>query len=101
VVKAEPVSFNGTKYWSVTTSDLPSLEENIREYDAVIVASGHYTVPFIPDITGIREWDKQNPGCISHSKFFRRPEDFKDKVNDLSAFRTHISAFSHTCRKYS
>ena len=50
-----------------------------KSYDAVVVASGHYTVPSIPNIKGIKEWDQVNPGVISHTKFYRRPEPFTDK----------------------
>ena len=50
-----------------------------REYDAVVVANGHYTVPRLPDIKGIREWHKINGGIISHSKMYRRPEPFTNK----------------------
>ena len=53
------------------------------EYDAVVVASGHYNDPFIPDIPGLVDFDKAYPGAISHSKFYRRPNDFKDKVRML------------------
>ena len=50
-----------------------------KNYDAVLVASGHYAVPSIPNIKGIKEWDQVNPGVISHTKYYRRPEPFTDK----------------------
>jgi len=60
---------------------LTSGAQETHEYDAIAVASGHYTVPFIPDIPGISEWNKAYPGRISHSKFFRRPEEYKGQVS--------------------
>ena len=69
------------KGWSVTTRSLTTDTHETREYDAVAVASGHYTVPFIPDIPGIRKWNKAYPGRISHSKFFRRPEEYQGQVS--------------------
>lgn len=48
-------------------------------YDAVMVANGHYTVPRLPNIKGIREWNQANPGVISHTKFYRRARPFADK----------------------
>ena len=51
-------------------------EEN---YDAVLVANGHYTVPSLPSIKGIQEWNQVNPGVISHTKFYRRPGPFANK----------------------
>ena len=66
--------------WSVLTKDLMSpCEISQREYDAVVVASGHYSVPSLPDIKGIKEWNEVNRGIISHSKTYRRPEPFKNK----------------------
>ena len=50
-----------------------------KSYDAVLVASGHYAVPSIPNIKGIKEWDQVNPGVISHTKYYRSPEPFTDK----------------------
>lgn len=58
--------------------DQPEIEE---EFDAVVAASGHYSLPYVPDIDGIREWNELHPGTISHSKFFRKPNNFKDKVS--------------------
>ena len=50
-----------------------------KTYDAVVVANGHYTVPSLPNIKGIKEWNRANPGVISHTKFYRRPGPFADK----------------------
>jgi len=83
--------------WSVVTQDLKSKSTRTRHYDAIVIASGHYNTPFIPEIKGIQAWSQKFPGVITHSKFFRRPEDFKDKVyRDLLA---HLLTL--TCsRKY-
>ncbi|KAK4142003.1 uncharacterized protein C8A04DRAFT_38657 [Dichotomopilus funicola] len=40
-------------------------------FDAVVVASGHYSVPYIPAIKGIAELEKSRPGSVIHSKHFR------------------------------
>lgn len=48
-------------------------------FDAVVVANGHYTTPYIPDFKGAREFNAAYPGVISHSKQYRTPEPFKDK----------------------
>lgn len=80
VTYVERVRFDPS-IWSVTIKDLRSGRKQTREYDAVLVASGHYTVPFIPDYDGIQEWHRQHPRLISHSKHFTRPEDFANKVS--------------------
>ena len=70
----------GQHYWSVKTQNLLYPDRiSSEEYDAVIVANGHYTIPRLPDINGIRHWHKINPGIISHSKFYRRPAPFANK----------------------
>ncbi|GME53094.1 Thiol-specific monooxygenase [Neofusicoccum parvum] len=48
-------------------------------FDAVVVASGHYYVPHIPNIPGLIEYDQRFPGRIHHTKHFRSADDFKDK----------------------
>ena len=66
--------------WSVQTRNLTTPHKILEsEYDAVVVANGHYSVPSLPDIKGIREWDEANRGVISHSKTYRRPEPFTNK----------------------
>jgi cation diffusion facilitator CzcD-associated flavoprotein CzcO len=65
--------------WDVTTTDLHNSQEITQTYDAVVVASGHFTVPFLPDIPGIENWDQSYPKTISHSKFYDSPEPFAGK----------------------
>ncbi|KAJ5995629.1 hypothetical protein N7481_002606 [Penicillium waksmanii] len=65
--------------WDLTTANLHTGIETTRTYDAIVVASGHFTVPYLPDIQGIDPWDKAYPGIISHSKFYDTPETFRDK----------------------
>ncbi|KXS95443.1 hypothetical protein AC578_4721 [Pseudocercospora eumusae] len=42
-----------------------------EEFDAIIVANGHYNVPYIPPIPGLDELEKFRPGSVIHSKHFR------------------------------
>ncbi|KAF4543915.1 Flavin-containing monooxygenase [Lasiodiplodia theobromae] len=51
-----------------------------KEYfDAVVVASGHYSVPYIPYIEGLEDLELQRPGSILHSKMYRGREAFRGK----------------------
>ncbi len=50
-----------------------------KTYDAIVVANGHYSVPRLPNIKGIKEWNHVNSGIISHTKFYRRPGPFANK----------------------
>jgi cation diffusion facilitator CzcD-associated flavoprotein CzcO len=72
-------SSNSTSPWSITTQNLLTNESTTASYDAVIVANGHFIVPFIPCIPNISEWNTQHPNRISHSKYYRRPSDFSGK----------------------
>lgn len=49
-------------------------------FDAVVVASGHYTVPYIPKIDGLDQLEKARPGSVKHTKMFRGREHYKNKV---------------------
>ena len=65
--------------WNLITTDLHTGDETTRTYDAIVVASGHYTVPHVPEIQGIEAWNNAYPGIISHSKYYNTPESFRDK----------------------
>lgn len=67
--------------WEVEVLDLKTDKRRIEEFDAVMIASGHYNDPFIPEIKGLAEFNRIHPGCISHSKFYRRPDQYADKVS--------------------
>ncbi|KAL8828941.1 MAG: hypothetical protein Q9170_006382 [Blastenia crenularia] len=69
----------GQDQWLVCTKDLVSNRVTKKIYDAVVVASGHHYVPVLPDIPGIREWNKAYPKSITHSKYYRTPDSFKEK----------------------
>ncbi|ODV82001.1 FAD/NAD(P)-binding domain-containing protein [Suhomyces tanzawaensis NRRL Y-17324] len=51
-----------------------------QDFDAVVVAVGHYHVPFIPEVPGLAEIQEKFPEVIEHAKFYRLPESYKDKT---------------------
>ncbi|KAH9886366.1 putative flavin dependent monooxygenase [Xylariomycetidae sp. FL2044] len=89
--------------WEVTVLDLKTEETRSTEFDAVIVASGHYNDPFIPDIKGLAEFERKHPGCVSHSKFYRQPYQYEGKkviIVGNSASGIDLSAqIATVCRK--
>ncbi|KAH7269436.1 uncharacterized protein BKA55DRAFT_495639 [Fusarium redolens] len=102
VLNVEKPDPNRSQPWTVEVLDLKTNKVTKDEYDAVVVASGHYNDPFIPDIPGLVGFDKAYPGAISHSKFYRRPNDFKDKkviVVGNSASGVDVSAQLSTVAK--
>lgn len=50
-----------------------------QEFDAVIVASGHYHAPNIPDYPNLKAWKTAFPTRIMHSKLYRSPSLFAGK----------------------
>ena len=49
-------------------------------FDALVVASGHYSVPRFSDVPGLLEFDANNPGAVEHSKIYRGPERYRGKT---------------------
>jgi len=48
-------------------------------FDAVVLANGHYSVPFVPQVKGLEEYLKLYPDKVTHSKTYRSPSIFQDK----------------------
>ncbi|KAI8342130.1 hypothetical protein BC941DRAFT_346314 [Chlamydoabsidia padenii] len=59
--------------------DYVSIKRYQETFDAVVIATGQFQDPVIPLLNGLKEYDALFPGRISHSKQFRKNEDFKDK----------------------
>lgn len=54
-----------------------------EEFDALVVASGHYSIPWFPEIPGLLEYDRKFPGRVVHSKHFRGAGKYEGKVSLL------------------
>lgn len=76
----------GSEKWVLTLRRTQSHNGSQSDYwwtevfDALVVASGHYAVPFIPAITGLKEFAKRYPGSIEHTKHYRGPGKYRGKV---------------------
>ncbi|KAJ5667012.1 hypothetical protein N7507_002876 [Penicillium longicatenatum] len=70
-------------HWTSLNEDLQtaSLVESHKSmsFDAVVVASGHYHTPFVPDIPGLSHAKERWPTRITHSKSFRNADGFEGK----------------------
>lgn len=89
--------------WNVTTKNLETEETLQSQYDAVIVANGHYTVPHVPAVLGLAGWHQRYPDTVFHSKAYRRPEDYKTKkvlVIGNSASGLDIAAQLASCASH-
>lgn len=65
--------------WDITTSHQTTGQQSHATFDAVVVAAGHYSTTFIPDVANIAAFHAAHPGVLSHAKTYRRPEDFAGK----------------------
>lgn len=80
VLRIEKTGSEGRGRWMVETLDLTTNDTDTSLFDAILVASGHYNDPFIPGIPGLAEFEQAYPGSVSHSKFYKNPSAFNDKV---------------------
>ncbi|KAG8623436.1 hypothetical protein KVT40_008412 [Elsinoe batatas] len=78
VVQARPSDDDKLPAWQITIEDANKRPEH-RHYDAIIASNGHFNVPHIPAIKGLDKWRAQDPDSISHSMFYKTPEDYRGK----------------------
>ena len=94
---------HGKDQWTITSINLMTSVSKRRPYDAIVVASGHYKVPYIPAIPGLKEWNTTYPDRISHSKYYRNPKPYtasKTLLIGASASGLDISTqVATTCAK--
>jgi len=69
----------GRDRWTLKVKDLITGHQQEAWYDAVVVANGHFNVPYIPDIPGIEAWNSTYPGAIAHSRDYKSPEAYRGK----------------------
>ncbi|PNY26555.1 Thiol-specific monooxygenase [Tolypocladium capitatum] len=75
-ISLEPA--HGRDKWRLeahSTVDGQAVDET---FDAVVVANGHYSVPFIPDVKNITPFHRAHPSVVIHSKHYRTADAFRD-----------------------
>ncbi|WWC97645.1 hypothetical protein V866_004529 [Kwoniella sp. B9012] len=55
-------------------------EQWSEEFDAVVVATGHYNAPYIPPLNGVDAWAAAWPTKVIHSQGYRVPEPYEGKT---------------------
>ncbi|KAF2025141.1 FAD/NAD(P)-binding domain-containing protein [Setomelanomma holmii] len=50
-----------------------------EQFDAVVLANGHYSVPFVPQVKGLETFITKFPNCITHSKSYRTPSTYTNQ----------------------
>ncbi|WWD22598.1 hypothetical protein CI109_107091 [Kwoniella shandongensis] len=51
-----------------------------EEFDALVVATGHYNAAYIPDLEGAEQWSAAWPNKVIHSQGYRVPEPYAGKT---------------------
>ncbi|GAA1317656.1 FAD-dependent oxidoreductase [Leucobacter albus] len=64
-----------TQLFTVTSEHLPTGETTTEEFDNVVVASGHFSFPFVPTVDGIESFT----GFVTHAHDFRGAEALAGK----------------------
>lgn len=67
------------EHWEIVIKSTITKEIKRMEYDAIIVANGHYSVPYIPSLPWMEEFNDAHPSVIQHSKVYRSPASYVDK----------------------
>ncbi len=73
----------GQAQWTVRTLTLVEtegrsrVEERTWGFDAVVVASGHYSLPRVPNIPDLAGWKARFGDRVIHSKQYRSPEKYR------------------------
>lgn len=87
------------------TQNFPIGKNYSEEFDAIISSSGHYDLPFLPEVKGIEEWTKKYPGTIQHSKYFDDPKVYTGKTvlvvgNSASGLDISMQAAEYATKVY-
>ncbi len=91
------VSFDESRgLFDVTVNNLPEARQYTEQFDHVIVATGHFSTPNVPEFEGFDRF----PGRILHAHDFRDATEFKDR--DVLIIGTSYSAedIGSQCWKY-
>ena len=75
-MRVENLTYNEEKkIFSLTKKNLETGESDTKEYDFVIVSTGHFTFPRLPTFPG----EEKYTGMVFHSRAFRNEAQFKGK----------------------
>lgn len=72
--------------WQIQTSKLSAssssytLSKESWSFDAIVVASGRYGPPRVPDIPGLSTWKRRFPNRVTHAKQYRFPAPYRGRT---------------------
>ncbi|MEA5449727.1 NAD(P)/FAD-dependent oxidoreductase, partial [Leptolyngbya sp. CCNP1308] len=85
-----------TGRFTVTAEDLPAGRTYSEEFDHVVVASGHFSVPNVPAFEGIERF----PGRVLHAHDFRDAQEFSGKRLLIVGASYSAEDIGLQCHKY-
>ncbi len=95
-----PVKFveysDATNKFSVRVNDLAEDRERTEEFDYVVVSTGHFSVPNVPDFEGIDRF----PGRVMHAHDFREAREFTGKNVLVVGASYSAEDIALQCHKY-
>lgn len=80
-----------TKGGSVASQE-SGFQDVVEHFDAVVIATGNYDIPYIPNRPGMAAWNDKYPGTITHVKSFRNPQQFADEKGKVVIVGNSASA---------
>ncbi|KAI1089516.1 putative dimethylaniline monooxygenase [Rostrohypoxylon terebratum] len=83
ITKLPPSTPNGFERWVLTLRKYDPVRHLdtwwTSTFDAVILANGHYSVPYIPPVPGLEAYIAAFPHRVQHSKYYRTPTPYTGK----------------------
>lgn len=65
--------------WLVEVHNRVTGSNTSSDYDALIVANGHFRTPYFPEVDGLEAWKKRGPETIIHAMYYDHAEPFRGK----------------------
>ncbi|CAH2351464.1 thiol-specific monooxygenase [[Candida] railenensis] len=76
VVQSRPISIE--TQGGTVSSEKDGFQDLLEEFDGVVLATGNYELPYVPNIEGLKSWSTTFPGSVVNVKNYRSPAQFKD-----------------------
>lgn len=94
---------DGKDQWDLDVLSLETGEVTTATYDAVVVASGHYSVTYLPAVKNIGQFHSAHSSVITHAKHYRTPAPFAGKkvvvVGNAASGLDIAAQINGVCRK--
>ncbi|KFA69039.1 hypothetical protein S40285_05452 [Stachybotrys chlorohalonatus IBT 40285] len=69
-----------TSWLTTTATSFARKHETAQAFDAVVVATGRYGPPRVPDVPGLSLWKARFPGRLTHAKQYRAAARYRGKT---------------------